>query len=91
MNREQMLLQLQAMDLYTLDLNLYLNTHPDDRQAQSKFNSVAKEANELRQQYENMYGPLCMRRPNDAHPWQWIENPWPWNSKYSNRLTGGDK
>ena len=90
MTRTQMLEKLTAMDFYTLDLNLYLDTHPDDRQAQSKFNSVAREANELRRQYESMYGPLCTRRPMDGYPWPWINNPWPWN-KSEYRLTGGEK
>jgi len=91
MNRDEMLLKLTEMDFYTLDLNLYLNTHPNDRQAQSQFNAVAKEANALRQQYENKYGPLCTRRPIDGSPWEWLKEPWPWNSKYSYRLTGGEQ
>lgn len=90
MNREEMLMQLTAMDFYTVDLNLYLNTHPNDEQALSKFNAVAAEANNLRQQYEEMYGPLSTRRPIKGPPWEWIENPWPWNSKYS-LLSGGDQ
>ena len=85
-----MLKQLASMDFYTLDLGLYLNTHPDDRQAQSKFNSVAKEANVLRQQYESMYGPLCTRQPENEYPWQWVDNPWPWNKRADYRLTGGE-
>lgn len=91
MNREEMLMKLRELDFYTLDMNLYLDTHPYDREAQSQFNAVAVEANMLREQYEQEYGPLTTRQPIDESPWEWIENPWPWNNHYSHRLMGGDR
>ena len=91
MNRQEMLMQLTAMDFYTVDLQLYLNTHPNDREALSKFNAVAREANELRKQYENMYGPLCSYRSESELPWKWIDNPWPWQAQCDYRLRGDDR
>ncbi len=91
MNRDELLRQLTAMDFYTVDLGLYLNTHPGDREALSKYNAVANEANALRQEYESRYGPLCSFRSASKYPWQWIENPWPWQTKFNFRLAGEDK
>lgn len=91
MNRQEMLRKLTAMDFYTVDLQLYLNTHPNDKEALSKFNAVANEANKLRQEYEAMYGPLCSYRSVSKYPWQWIDNPWPWQTKFNFMLAGDDK
>ncbi len=79
MNREILLSQLTALDFMAVDLSLYLNTHPDEKQVIEKYNSIIKEADMLRGQYEKLYGPLCSYRSmalNDK--WEWIDDPWPW-------------
>ena len=90
MSRQEMLAQLAELDFYTADLQLYLNTHPYDRQAQSLFNAAAIEANELRKQYERMYGPLCARSSIQGEQWTWIRPPWPWQNETPAQLRGGD-
>ncbi len=91
MNRDEMLRKLTALDFYLVDLQLYLNTHPTDRDALAKFNAIAAEANALRQEYENMFGPLTSFRSASKYPWQWINNPWPWQYQFNFTLTGDDK
>ncbi|MGI5849348.1 MAG: spore coat protein CotJB [Christensenellales bacterium] len=91
MNREDLLRMLSAMDFYTVDLQLYLNTHPNDREALSKYNSVVSEASVLRREYENMYGPLTSFRSASKYPWQWIDDPWPWQHAFNFRLAGDDR
>lgn len=91
MNRDEMLKQLSALDFYTIDLHLYLNTHPEDRDALDKYNAVATEAAALRKQYESIYGPLSANTAASKYPWQWIENPWPWQYQFNFSLTGDDK
>ncbi len=90
MNREDMLRELSAMDFYTVDLQLYLDTHPNDREALNKYNAVANEANRLRREYESMYGPLTSFRSTSKYPWQWIDNPWPWQYDFNYTLAGED-
>ncbi len=89
MNRDELLRQLTALDFYTLDLHLYLNTHPDDRDALNKYNAVITEASALRREYEDTYGPLTQNQPS-RFPWQWIENPWPWQYQFNFSLAGDD-
>lgn len=91
MNRDEMLKTLTALDFYLVDLQLYLNTHPNDRDALDKYNAIVAEANSLRQEYEKMYGPLTSFRSASKYPWQWIENPWPWQYQFNFTLTGDDK
>ena len=58
MNRDCMLKRLTVLDFLAVDLQLYLDSHPDDENAITKYNSVVDEADGLREQYENLYGPL---------------------------------
>lgn len=89
MSRDEMLRQLSALDFYSIDLHLYLNTHPDDRDALNKYNAVVTEAGALRREFENMYGPLMQNQPGRL-PWQWIDNPWPWQYQFNFTLAGDD-
>ena len=86
-----MLKALTALDFFLVDLQLYLNTHPTDREALAKYNAVVAEANALRQEYEKMFGPLTSFRSASKYPWQWIEDPWPWQSQFNFKLTGDDR
>ncbi|MFT8871112.1 MAG: spore coat protein CotJB [Sporolactobacillus sp.] len=70
---------LQAIDFTVVELNLYLDTHPDDLDALKQFNSAALKSHELRTDFEKKYGPLQgFGNSFSAFPWQWVEAPWPW-------------
>ncbi|MGE5495924.1 MAG: spore coat protein CotJB [Burkholderiales bacterium] len=90
MSRDEMLKRLSALDFYAIDLHLYLNTHPDDCDAINKYNAVVTEANELRREFESMYGMLSAHSATSRCPWQWIENPWPWQYQFNFTLAGDD-
>lgn len=91
MSRDEMLQRLSALDFYIIDLHLYLNTHPDDREAIQKYNAVVKEAKDLREQYEQQFGMLSSQFSTSKYPWQWIEDPWPWQYKFNFDLSGEEK
>lgn len=79
MNRDRLLAQITALDFMAVDLALYLNTHSEDRQIIEKYNSVIKEADMLRAEYERQFGPLCSFRSSAMNnKWSWIDEPWPW-------------
>lgn len=89
MNREKLLSQLTALDFMAVDLSLYLNTHTEDKQVVEKYNSIIKEANMMRAEYEKNFGPLCSYRssaPNNK--WEWIDNPWPWEYCFNFDIIG---
>jgi len=91
MNREEMLKELTALDFYTLDLQLYLDTHPNDLKALEKYNAAAEEAGVLRHEYEKLNGPMYSFRSQSRHPWQWANDPWPWQYQFNFKLTGDDR
>jgi spore coat protein JB len=84
MRREQldMLKQVQALEFVALELNLYLDTHPDDQRALVDYNNTIGELQKLRQDYTHCYGPLIPTDQSQQGCWRWIEEPWPWEIEY---------
>ena len=66
-------------------------THPDDRDAIMKYNAVLKEEKEVREEYERQFGPLTAQAMPSKVPWQWIDNPWPWQVQFNIDLTGDER
>ena len=58
MDRENLLKRLTMLDFMAVDMQLFLDTHPDDTNAIAKYNSIIREADNLRAQYEKSVGPL---------------------------------
>ena len=76
--REELLTDVSALDFMLTDLNLYLDTHPDDQKALMYYHNIRNQYNMLKQQFTENFGPLT---PNSTSPtlWNWIDNPWPWD------------
>lgn len=76
---------LTYVDMYNFamtDLNLYLDVHPDDKEALQLFNEYRNIAVETTKNYENKYGPLLLTSNTlNTFPWAWDKEPWPWDKK----------
>lgn len=90
MSRDAMLQRISALDFYIIDLHLYLDTHPNDGEAIAMYNDCVLQVRELRDQYNENYGMLLSNICTSKQPWQWIENPWPWQKNFNFELTGGN-
>ncbi len=90
MDREELLKQLTALDFAAVDLQLYLDTHPDDAEALEKYNNAVMQADALRAEYENMYGPLFSFRSLEYQQFNWIDKPWPWQNKFNFKMSQED-
>lgn len=90
MDRDKMLQKLMELDFITLDLGLFLNTHPQDTMAIETYNQAITAADVLRLKHEDAYGPLCSFRSyaKDTKAWQWKNNPWPWQRDANISLGG---
>ncbi len=80
MTQNDMMTKLMELDFISLDLGLFLNTHPDNNEAIDTYNQVITAADALRLKYEEKYGPLCSFRSyaTNTEQWQWMDTPWPW-------------
>ncbi|MGG4457120.1 spore coat protein CotJB [Brevibacillus sp. HB1.2] len=71
--------QLQAIDFVLVELSLYLDTHPTDQNALQQYNDLTEQRWGLANEYEKSYGPLQnLGRSYSGYPWQWNDDPWPW-------------
>lgn len=81
-NREKecALKQLMAYDFMQLELNLFLDTHPHNQKALKEFHKINRKANELREKYEEQFGPLTTSAVKSETEWEWVRSPWPWEN-----------
>ena len=83
MTREDLLMRLTEIDFTALDLQLYLNTHPNDANAIRHYNAAAAESKKLKEEFENAYGPLTsFRSKSNDERFSWIDNPWSWERDF---------
>lgn len=64
-----------------IDLQLYLDVHPDDLETKKLFNKYVEEFNKLEKQIESKNGPLYVTSPyNFTSNWVWQKN-WPFEGE----------
>lgn len=89
MDRDSILKRLTILDFLAVDLQLYLDSHPNDENAIEKYNSVVDEADSLREQYEKLFGPLFgFRSYSKRDEFNWIDDPWPWEMDFNFEIGG---
>lgn len=75
----EMLTYIYAYSFAAHDLNLYLDTHPNDANMLNLFKTFTKELNNITKSYEKEYGPIYVNSA-ERTPWSWNESPWPWEN-----------
>ena len=76
--RQDMFQEIQALDFGLVDINLYLDTHPNDTAALNFYHRHVALLDQLTYEYINQYGPLTVKDVVSTNRWTWIDNPWPW-------------
>jgi len=79
--RLELLKEIMALEFSLVDLNLYLDTHPEDERALMVFDQYSRKHRNLREKYEREYGPLTALEAGNRQ-WNWIDEPWPWEIDY---------
>ena len=75
----EMLTYINAYSFALIDLNLYLDVHPDDKNAIMAYNTYLNNLKEYMLTYQNRYGPITNTSESlNKFPWSWINHPWPW-------------
>jgi spore coat protein JB len=78
--------EMAAIHMMIVELNLYLNTHPYDKDALMVRNAYVKQYRDLKDQYDQCYGMTNSDYDQSSYPWQWIEEPWPWECEANFRV-----
>ena len=77
MQGNNLLHAIQMYDFYLYELNLYLDTHPNDSQALSLFKKYTALKNSSYETYIEKYGPITANQ-STGECFNWVNNPWPW-------------
>ena len=82
MNEQARLLtDIDALGFAMIDLNLYLDVFPNDREKINLYNQYRKEKEEILKEYESKYGPITTNSDSlNSYPWAWNNMPWPWDN-----------
>ncbi len=77
-DRQKLLLYISEVSFALLDVTLYLDTHPEDKEALEYYNQYKNMRHEALKEYEHCFGPLLSTDVNVQNGWQWTYQPWPW-------------
>jgi spore coat protein JB len=78
MNQTQMLEWIMMLTLCIVDMNLYLDTHPDDEEAIDYFNECAELLKNAKRTYEASYGTFTAFGGAPYETFTWVDTPMPW-------------
>ena len=74
--KEKLLIRLSSAQFAMFELRLFLDTHPDDRDAKNMFDKYRAKYDTLKKEYEEQFGPLTLNGTNSD---EWLKDPWPWD------------
>lgn len=77
-NQEQMLHDIGIVDFVLIDLTLYLDTHPHDRNAMEYFNHYNHIKKQMTREFSQKYFPLTTDMADSSKEWRWGMAPLPW-------------
>lgn len=82
--KDSLFLKLYETNFAIIDLNLYLDLHPEDNEMYEVYKKYVNNFEKLKKMYEEKYGPLeitCV----DTNTYEWTKNPWPWDKNGGNQ------
>lgn len=76
----EMMRKIQETDFAIIDLNLFLDTHPNCSEALELFTKLAATSKSLKNDYQSKYGPLYVEKSSANTPFEWVDKcrKWPW-------------
>ena len=70
--------EVMSLQFVCHELHLYLDTHPNDRDAFALLKNMLKLSAEAKKRYTEKYGPLCPEDLERSEKFDWLAEPWPW-------------
>lgn len=77
-HKEQMLKDINVVDFTVIELALFLDTHPYDRNALEYYNHYNRIRTQLKKEFSKTYYPLTMELAECSQEWKWAMAPLPW-------------
>lgn len=73
------LTEMMAIDFVADELELYLDTHCDDKEAFAMYQTFLALRQEARERYVKLCGPVTQEDMLCMDSYAWLNNPWPWD------------
>ncbi len=75
-----LLKSLQQADFALWETSLFLDSHPDNKQALMYYKKMLAKREEIKSRYTASCGPITH---NDVtgDRWSWVDGPWPWQNE----------
>lgn len=83
MSRKELLERLSAASFAAVDLQLYLDTHPKDKEALAKLNRYLDETAALTEEFTRHFGPLSPQDIYGDTSFEWVNSPLPWSREFA--------
>ncbi len=77
---QQRLKDISIADFAMVDLQLYLDTHPDDKTAMEYYKHYAGLKHRLSKEFAEKYYPLMPEYSTSCKEWNWVLSPMPWEN-----------
>ena len=79
--KEQLLKDIGIVSFVVIELGLYLDTHPTDRNAMEYFNHYSRLQQQMKKEFSVKYYPLTMGMSECNREWRWGMAPLPWEGE----------
>ncbi len=70
--------ELMALHFVTEEIGLYLDTHPNDKDALDMLKSLNILMQEGQERFVKLFGPQTIMDITSGDEFTWLHNPWPW-------------
>ena len=80
MMNNKTVLRNHALSFAVYELNLFLDTHPENRKAMGLLKEFRERRQDAIADYESRFGKY-IETADDVNPtnyWNWLDGPWPW-------------
>lgn len=78
--QNRMLKDIGIISFTIVELILYLDTHPFDKQAMEYFHHYSHIRSQLMEDFAARYYPLSLANSDDTREWSWALSPMPWEN-----------
>lgn len=76
--KEEFLKEIMRLSFVTLETNLFLDGHPQNKKALAYFKKYNELLTKKKKEYESLYGPLTAYGNESDKEWLWSTQAWPW-------------
>ncbi|MBQ2676477.1 MAG: spore coat protein CotJB [Clostridia bacterium] len=80
--KEKLLKNVRMYKFAMIEAGMFLDTHPNDKEALEYFRKNKALAEKATEEYEKRFGPLTLRGAGEKErSWDWVKGPWPWEGE----------